>query len=416
MITVLVTKDVRYSSISNVHRFAALSQVPTSIRITTLVYHSSDEGLNSILEALSNLRYKNLIYISANPNTDISSFIIGLGGTVLAEEVYLEDEDLFTELIQSPGTDLVVSNSVNRGIQTVIETFMDKVHEGETEFSHAYLKLVADNAKKAIELSNKSRAEIEGTAKSTVNVFNIVSKNLKDQKLKTQNTLNALEELRSIHSNQNTSGAKSDLGSAIKASSSRVTTFSPVPYTGRTKLVCIKQVGTVPYLVSFVLGFKSFLATQRIKAGVIIILPVGDINEIRYGDYTGSSFITEKNVSNLRKLLQNDVVFTNYPTPKVVSGFLGTIKDFFIVLDLSLGSSPLVKVADSATKSTWYAVQSAELADAAKIPKKKIFSSINSVTGGKFTIPHIDNYSNRMQSQVASYQEHCSDAYKQMMI
>lgn len=101
-------------------------------------------------------------------------------------------------------------------------------------------------------------------------------------------------------------------------------------------ILVVKSVGTPLYLVSFMLGFYDYLVTvrhRRIK--LVFIVPPGERYAHKYGEpvLNKSSFIDDINYTN-KGAYNQDILFINYPTYKVIHNLFIQKFDSLVIVDM----------------------------------------------------------------------------------
>lgn len=123
----------------------------------------------------------------------------------------------------------------------------------------------------------------------------------------------------------------------LQGSGKTYSKFGSVTYseTFRSILV-VKSVGTPLYLVSFMLGFYDYLVNTRHKRiKLVFIVPPGERYAYKYGEpvLDKSSFIDDINYTN-KGAYNQDILFINYPTYKVIHNLFIQKFDSLVIVDM----------------------------------------------------------------------------------
>ena len=308
--------------------FVKVKSLSEAVKITGnidfLVYHKSNEEDLSRVSSLTSLkdRVGHFIYIRSKENCEvfIQIIVLGLGGTYLDDEFFLTGSTELTTLVNNYTT---VNALVNIKGADVVSDFMERLDGGIPE-SKEYLKVVQSALTDMVDDYTSRNSEFISLAKTATNYFassmEIIGKLKKEhEKLQTK--------MAELTSSLSTVTSNTPMNRGIPS----LVYFPRVPYKKESKILRIKEIGTVSYLVSFVLGFKAYLEQMKfLRPKVIFIYPVGKQYEELYSDYT---WVTQGNYTDT-SLYGSDIVFTNYPSKDVLNNLLNCVEyDTFIVID-----------------------------------------------------------------------------------
>lgn len=407
---IITTKDVKFENFTTVSSVTTLGNIS---KVGILVYHKSDDSAQSIIDALRSTQISQLLYLCAEEDIkdEVKVFVQGSDGSVITDDFYLSSAEAFASLSNdvSRSTELMSTNSVE-----ALGDFLNRLSSGKVNFSKPYLSTIESATKKLNLGYLQKENELQTAVKTAVAMFETVSKDLDAAKRTNESLVKQADEARQMI--EHSSGTLSGDGSG----STQVYRFATVAYKKRKKAIQIKEIGNVPYLMSFSLGLMEYLArVQRDKTRIIIVLPVGENYETMYGDKmpAGIDFIVKGN-HNQRSRYMSPITYTNYPVVSVMNSLLSDDYDSYVILDRSNTSvKPILRPEPGQEKlRTYYAVQSARTFEKFPTVKKNMsITGINHVPGTLFTIPVIEEYSAKKMKRIDTYRETCSDVYEKMI-
>lgn len=294
--------------------------------IDVLVYHKSNEPVEKKVEYLTKIRERvhTLVYVRNREAMEqaIQMIVLGSKGKYFDDEFFIESGNELSNLVSN--LDEVTQLAELGGVGILSDFFSKYLNKGSSGFNKSYLNIVktatsgmiAEYRKKDMELIQMSETATE-LFSSTMQILSGVE----EEKIKLQESVKSLEDLKE----------KGMLNNSTGSTLSSVYFFPRVSYLKEKPIIRIKELGSVPYLTSFILGFRLYL--ERIKytrAKVIFLYPVGDQYESQYKQFV---WISQQNCRTMRSFYV-DVVFVNYPNKEVLSRLLDDDKhEVFIVVD-----------------------------------------------------------------------------------
>lgn len=402
---IVVTKNnVDYSS--SFLQVTTLSEVCGVVGvIDVLVYHDSDEDSETKITSLGELksRVNKFIYIRNEEDTDIAikMMILGLGGKYFYDEFFLENVYELRNLIDS--LEEVTALATLGGVNVLGDFFNRYLEKGSSDFNGNYLMLVKDAVNELMTEYNQKNLEILAMSKTATEVFSRTSSLLSHMKQERESMQDIVKKM-SEKAKESSSVMRRQPGSSILF-------FPGINYTKERSIIRIKEIGDFRYLVSFILGLRSYLDTiKNIRTKVIIIEPIGSILEDRYSDFSWVTSSSIKSSSNY----YNSIVFTNHPTKEVITKLLDDSDyDTFIVVDrLLTDKSHILNCRGGSVK---YAVSSSGYLDKMGLKVRECFSSVEHIQGVLFNVPVISEYPLDRGARVRTYLSNMSINYDRLL-
>lgn len=407
-INVLVTdSNIEYTNFKVIPSVRAIKGLS---RIDNFVYHNSEDSPEEVIDVIRSVEMKSITYLRDGDlmNASLKLYIQGLGGQLVEDEFYLSSSEAMeniTEALQS-GKEMLSTNSL-----MVLDDFFARVVNGDTDFKKPYITSIKAAVEKIKKGYTKQDTEYQTVVKTAVNMVESVSADLTAVRSAHQELRDQAEEIQ-----QKLESAK---GAALQ-SSSRIFHFSPVIYKERKPAIVIKELGNVPFLLSFTMGLMEYMIRKEsLNTRLIIILPVGENNERIYGDKLPDDvdFISSNNHGSKARYMSR-ITYTNHPISSVINKLFRSNHDSYIVLDRSDSTlSPLIRGDQSKYIRTFTAVQSGRMFERfpKQISRKTSFSSLTDVKGTMFTIPLIEEYGTKVPRRIHTYLEVCGDMYAKLV-
>lgn len=410
MVDVIVTDSkINFKDFTVINSVSGLAKLS---KIGVLVFNQSRDSVTSIMTAITNAEYETLFYVcdASKMSNEVKILLLGIGATVVDDGFYMETYESLKSLVRS-GKELEhVSSSV-----AVLDNFNKQVEGGKTQFPPAYLSVVKTAVNNAMSETKAISKEMERASKAAVSLFSKSATELKASEDSQREAQEALENLKNM------------LEQGGYGNSGAVHHYPTIDYTIRKRAVIIKEIGSVPFLHSFILGMHYYLKTRRnLTPRTIVLLPPGGLNETVYDwPRTGPmktqhsdswNIITPDNFQS-RRSYTGDVIYVTRPTATVLETLTNTNDyDSFVILDRTLNmATPLVRPQKGSTYlKEFYAVQSRRIADKFEVIKRgKMFTSVVDFDGAVFSIPFIDDikHTSNKSMRRLKYEEFCAEMY-----
>lgn len=371
-------------------------------RIEALVYHKSNETIEKKVEYLTQLkdRVDSFVYIRSKDSFEqaIQMIVVGSGGKYFDDEFFLESGVELNNLISNLSE--VTQLAELGGVGVMSDFFSKYLNKGSTGFNKAYLQIVKSAVSGMLTEYKQKDAELLQMSETATELFSnsmAILSGVEEEKLKLQEAVKSLEEARD----------KGLLMSSAPVASS-VYFFPRVSYLKEKNIIRIKEIGVVPYLTSFALGFRLYLERLKFqRAKLVFLYPVGEQYEQQFKNYI---WITQQNNKTMRSFY-SDVVFVNYPSKEVITRLLDDDKhDVIIVVDrMKLGSDHLL----NSKGIMKYAVSGGSVVKNLNLKVRDCFSS-NVITGGMFQIKYDSKYKAEADQRERYYLKEYSSCYDTM--
>lgn len=368
-------------------------------RIEALVYHKSNETIEKKVEYLTQLkeRVDSFVYIRSKDSFEqaIQMIVVGSGGKYFDDEFFLESGVELNNLISNLSE--VTQLAELGGVGVMSDFFSKYLNKGSTGFNKAYLQIVKSAVSGMLTEYKQKDAELLQMSETATELFSnsmAILSGVEEEKLKLQEAVKSLEEARD----------KGLLMSSAPVASS-VYFFPRVSYLKEKNIIRIKEIGVVPYLTSFALGFRLYLERLKFqRAKLVFLYPVGEQYEQQFKNYV---WITQQNNKTMRSFY-SDVVFVNYPSKEVITRLLDDDKhDVIIVVDrMKLGSDHLL----NSKGIMKYAVSGSSVVKNLNLKVRDCFSS-NVITGGMFQIKYDSKYKAEADQRERYYLKEYSSCY-----
>jgi hypothetical protein len=407
MVNIVVSKNKL--DFQNYRYFKTLKDVVSStnnIDVLVLFYTAEDE--RDILSHLSSIRdnVNKVVYIC---NKDLSSYIVrvmvnGMGGVYCEDDdIYSNSEDDLNSLVEDckNSTMLVSTNPKGSDLITgFVDSCINDLHSGvPTFYTKKYLEvvksacdfLITEYKSKDIENTNLSRA-----AYSVLSWAYDVMGEMEQELGVAKESFNKIQESLEVRQQ------------SVNNSGLPVFMYPQFIYRGYSKVLRIKELGSVNYLTSFILGFRSYLINViHLRPKLIFIYPVGIIQKDLY-NYSWVS--TEDSIN---KGIGDSIIFTNTPTSELITNLLNdSYFDTFIVVDrTTMAHNHIVK---KGIDKTIYAVSGETPVNVYKLNKSDCILSNKEVSEYLCGITRIEDYPKEENRRVGLYTKKFDSQYKRL--
>lgn len=365
------------------------------IIVDRLVIYKSDEQSEVSSATLTRLFSSNNVelILVESPDTQHPALrvtVLGLGGVTYQDEYIVRDEqtlDKYLAATSSSGKELTVVSDVN-----VVSGFLDALEQGDNIPAprRELVRRSTNNLMNALEVSQREKEE---QARAAVMVLaNAVN-----------STTHMEGTIQSLRAKLNTIASAIQARESMSAPTSGVGTgltyFPPVRYSGSKPIHKVKCVGSMKYLVSFMLGYYHYLLqVHNIRTRVVFVQPVGSLIQQRY-----SSFSWVKGDTPLSdSVLHEPVLFTNQPTGKLMTNLIEDSKyNAVIVVDSTQNSQ--AHIVTTPKHKVVYAVEGISTVNALSLPHKRCMSSVSQHDSLLFTVPTFTAYPKDKERRVVQY-------------
>lgn len=370
--------------------------------IDTLVYHKSKESYEDKIEFLHNIYskmpYCKIIYVCKEDTTElaIKMYITGgLNGTYIGDEFFLENDESLNSLLSNLS---LVVDSTEYSSSAVLQEFCNRyISDGEKSISKGYLQVVKNAAIEMTDAYHNKCLEMIKMSESAADMFNssveLVSQ-LREQQLKLEKDLRNLKD------------SQPDLSKYFVKPSS-IMFFPEVSYLKNKKILRVKDLSRCLYLTSFMWGFKEYLEKiKRVRPKLIFVEGTGALLEEMYSSYSWVTASTKGDIGVCR----DSMVFTNYPTTKVLSDLLDDVEhDMFIVVDRTVNYKKHIL---NSKGNVVYAVAGESCINSFSLPRENCFSAGNDIPDTMFKIPFFDDYPSSVNQRLNKYLNNCSAIFE----
>lgn len=376
--------------------------VKTLGNIEALVYHKSNETVEKKVEYLTQLkgRVDSFVYIRSKDSFEqaIQMIIVGSGGRYFDDEFFLESGTELNNLINNLSE--VTQLAELGGVGVMSDFFSKYLNKGSTGFNKAYLQIVKSAVSGMLADYKQKDAELLQMSETATELFSnsmAILSGVEEEKTKLQEAVKSLEEARD----------KGLLMSSAPVANS-VYFFPRVSYLKEKSIIRIKEIGVVPYLTSFALGFRLYLERLKFqRAKLVFLYPVGEQYEQQFKNFV---WITQQNNKTMRSFY-SDIVFVNYPSKEVITRLLDDDKhDVIIVVDrMKLGSDHLL----NSKGVVKYAVSGNSVIKNLNLKARDCFSPAI-ITGGMFQLKYEPRYKPEADQRERYYLKEYSSCYDSM--
>lgn len=399
-------------------KFTSIKNLPPNTTINNLVYHTSPDTPEEVIATLSTVKYNRLIYISSpqKKREEVLLFVRANGGDYFEDDIYLKDMTFLDEVLNTPGISKELAlQSVDSSFD-VVSSFIERTSVPDFKPSPAFLKQTADAISTVITLYDGKDKELVRASEVSAHALRQFAESTSRSVMQSREYIDQLAHVRSQLEALTKTSSVSSLGNA--SSATRGIYYQSYRYSNSQECLVIKELGTVPFLTSFVLGLQAYLESKRQSTVVVVLLPPGEAIAGIYANLQGvdASFIDVANMKSSHRAYQAKVIFTNHPVQHVMSNIVKQKYHRIIFLDRTkVSPKPLVLPREGNIHfKQVYAVQSERVRASFSINANQCFSSVLPVNGSMFTYGEIRPYPVRVESRINAYLENCSGFYKKL--
>lgn len=381
--------------------------------IGAVILHSTSEAPFKVGMAISELHTKKGIskfaYLNDTPDAMIRLCISGLGGLIIEDEWYFEDEAeldiLLTEYIEEELA-IVPTYKNNKSFYIVSDFIQAFIRKDKRIYTNFYLETVQSAIKNLGERIQQKDLVIDDLGESASRIFHEASIKISEMQKARLDLDSRLKELMETANAQSMS-PRSNTGSVFY--------FPSVSHMSTAKVIQIREVSPCRYLTSFILAFRDYLRGVHGKsAKVIVVHQKGRGVLKRYSwvksDLPDDNFtsITEESKGN-RELYSSRLVNTNVPQRDVIIDLLKD-EELVIVIDRLYSNEGIVR----SRVKTFYGVSGAsDLKRFSLNPNQCIFS-VREYPNCLAYIPTILDYSDVIDTRRGQYQRVCESTFDKL--
>lgn len=435
---VLVTRKQDYFTDLNAEIYDSLSAItlikPDDVLIINSYYddeYRAGIALSKLIQ--SDLKY--VLYLSDNPQLNMTSLVRSINGLVDTEE-YLLDPDTLGVLIGeykdtinlrkettkystnafevaaiTPSiideTDTGSSQLLNHSSIEVVESFYhDFVHGTVDKANTAYLGLVS-KAISDINGSSKTLNTYDKDVSDTVNdLYSRASEELSTLQAKKDELEEALDDVKDKYKKMTQQNKNIGLGRQID-------NFAAYTHTAKvgTQVIVYKEYSQVRYLTSMILGYAAYLKSNMYKrVHVLFVIPNKPTIIKKYKKSTQNFVhVTTENYQS-EDVVSEDILFTEMPVARIYKYLLSINDDILIIVDRTYNDEFCV----NGRVNKWHAFSGKTEADLyPNINEHRVFP-IKKISKDDVVIGHVDGYSTAPQNRKATYDRYFKEVFKSM--
>lgn len=354
--------------------------------IDFLVYNKSNESSQEKVESLNILkdRVKHVLYICNEKETDLAlkMIVLGLNGKYIDDEFFLESAEELNNITLSLDN---INELVELGGTNVLSDFLERyLRDGSSEksFNKNYLSVVKQAVVQLQEEFSQSKLELIKMSESATDLFATTSEVISSAK-KEKEKLQSIVQDMTVKLEEKPSRRVS-----VPSGGSSVLFYPQIQYPKERTIIRIKEIGSVRFLTSWVLGLRIYLESiKNIRPKVIIVEPVGGNIEDKYSEYSWVKQSTKRVKANY----YSNVVFTNCPSKEVMTTMLDDGDyDTFIVVDRTTSSKE--HILNSKGSPVKYAISGLSVIKKFGLKENLCFSTCTEIPKTMFVIPVYIDY------------------------
>ena len=374
--------------------------------VDVLIYNNSEESKDIKISSLGVLKdkVKRLIYICNEENTDIAikMMVIGSDGKYFDDEFFLESAYELKNLLNS--LDEVTALAELGGVNVLSDFFNRYLKNGSSDFNTNYLSVVKEAVNELIVEYNNKNLEILHMSETATDIFSNTSILLANMRKESEHMQSLVKKM--------SDNTKESVGTGRRPTGSSVLFYPRINYIKDKNIIRIKEIGRFNYLVSFMLGFRTYLENvKNVRPKLIIIEPVGDIMEEQYKDYSWVKTSSIKSSSNY----YNNVVFTNCPNKDVLNKLLDDSNyDTFVVVDRTVTDKE--HILNCKGGNVKYAVSGSSCISRYKLSVKDCMFSVKGISNCLLTVPMFNEYPYDRSARERYYMSKMAMGYEKLFL
>lgn len=376
-----------------------------------LVYHKSADNAEESVRQLTLIMNEHpettVLYVRSRDEMiqAIRILVEGSGGKYIDDEFFLEDEAQLG-MLTDQWKNMVALTEMS-GVNILSDFINRYMKSGSKGISPGYLSIVKQAASDMAKAYQDKSLEMLKLCESASDLFRgsvTLVENMQEEQSRLEGVV---QELRNKLQDSSILAVKQAPVECVPS----IGYFPRVSYMKtRTSIIRVKDIGRCQYLLSFMLGFRSYLQqVKSVRPRLVVIEPLGDMLSTIYSDYP---WVTQKSKSSMQSY-NGDVVFTNCPLKDVIDRLLSNSSyDTVIVLDRLTTSHQ--HILNCAGEEVLYCVKGISAIEKFKLNKKKCFTSLAEVGGTMFTIPMFMEYPKESDLRNRKYLSECGTYYELM--
>ena len=304
--------------------------------VNSVVFHELCEKEFDIgihIPRLSSEGVTHFFYISKKPMITIKMCIRALGGVVLQDDFYFEDEEELMYLVNSDTNSLVTTDDSKSSIEVLGEFFQNFANNSPKISNKFYLNTVNKALKELTKATDTKDYVIRNMGNSAVAIFETASSILNDMEKHKEELEAKLQEIESV------TAIQSKPRFALRDPAIRL--FPPVEYAGGKRILLIHEYSSCRYLTSCILAYQRYLSLYKNVQCKVVFIHGNEQDTCK--KYMDSDFTTiTPETLGRTDLLGADIINTSCPKSEVIHAILSTKEEYYIFVD-RLYREPIIK-------------------------------------------------------------------------
>ena len=403
---------------SNYRGYKVVSSLREVVRLTgikTLILHSHPEETSEAGVLVAELRSKGVeqFYIISDSISATTKLVVsGVGGVILEDESYYNDERELDALLEMNSLE-IVSGGAETSLR-VITDYIKAFARGEQRVHYPVYLQQVNSALETLGVTYKDmELKVQETTLTALSVFEIASEAVQStekQIAKLQEDFERTEEeynkaMAEIERHKSIIEASASTPSAIsRGMGANIQYFQPHTYQGGKNVLLVRELTPCRYLTTLMLFLHHYIShAKNRKVKLIFVVQKNSGVSKKYTDMTT---ITQESMNN-KQLYTRDVVVTNNPKREVMTELLSQAGDeIVIVVDRLYGTQDIlngrIKKINAISGASDFARYGVE--------PENCISTVTNYTGVKVHVPLIQGYGTDKTSRQSAYLKHCRDA------
>jgi len=384
-----------------------IKSVVDMVGVDTLIIHTTNEDDTDVSMAMLTLppTIDRLYYVinPANVRESIKVSTIGKGGKYIDDDFYLSSEaDLHAMLMM--GKDLVLQQQGLTSVDILTEFKNDRI--AKLNIPTGYKRTLEGATNDIIEAFVEKEKSIQRLSEASVKTMVALKDKIRLSAQLNETARKELEEYQKEVEKKLLAVSETPRGSRGSA-----LFFPQVTYRKTKPIIRVKEIGTVSYLTSYMLGLFEYASTaKKLTPKIVFLVPPGTQIENLYKEYT---FITSANDRN-GFLLSESIIFTNYPTSRVITQILeDNTKNAYIIVDrLKNSDKHILELRDG---FVFTATNKQSVVDSNKVPKKRLITGNLAIQGALAVFKSNHRYPSRKADRERYYLSEYKEGYEEIL-
>ena len=314
--------------------------------------------------------------------------IQGIGGTIITDEFYFEDEDELDALFENDDVE-EEETSLAQSSALVIKDFVQAFMHGEERINAPiYLEQVNAAVMELSTIAERQEIQLKDMGNSAIAIFeqiNVLVNRMKEQQADLTTKLETL-----LNDQEENNSPRGRFGGG------GVMFFPTFKYMGTIKVLSVRELSPCRYLTSFMLAYHHHLTyVQNKRAKLIFVHQKGEGVARKYQSFTS---ITQESMQN-EALYASPIIATNNPKNEVMRKLTKTDDNVIIVVDRLYGNQPII----SGKTVNIFAVGGLSDLDRFNVKPKNCIFSMAKHPDGLFALSHLKTYPRDADSRYAVY-------------